>query len=140
MKNYQMIQADNENIKSAFIIIKPGFLNLSEKILNIFKEHDWTIKKIRTTKLTLAQAHELYKPHKKEEWYKPLCFYMSNGLSTGIILQKRFEKNTSKQDAFNEISELKEEIRKQWTESDMRNVIHSSDNEDRFNIESGIYF
>lgn len=140
MKTIQKIIAEEKNNHSAFIIIKPGFLNLSEKILKIFKEQGWEIKKIRTTKLTLAQARELYRPHKKEEWYKPLCDYMSNGLSTGVILQKKFEEGVSKQKAFNEVAEIKDEIRKQWAESDMRNVLHSSDNYDRFIIESGIYF
>ena len=42
-------------------------------------------------------------------------------------------------DPLKEIAEIKDEIRKKWSESEMRNVIHSTDDPGRLKTEIGIF-
>lgn len=125
-----------KNTKSIFVIIKPGFLPLCSKILQIFEEKGWNISQLRTKQLLLSEARELYSIHKKEDFYDDLCKYMSSGLTMAFI----FSKNNATGDIFEETGKIKDIIRKKWGESDMRNVIHSSDSLEHMNKEASIYF
>lgn len=125
-----------KNTKSIFVIIKPGFLPLCSKILQIFEEKGWNISQLRTKQLLLSEARALYSIHKKEDFYDDLCKYMSSGLTMAFI----FSKNNATGDIFEETGKIKDIIRKKWGESDMRNVIHSSDSFEHMNEEASIYF
>lgn len=116
------------------VVIKPGFESLLEKLLSIFKENNYTIVKSKTTRLTLDQAKRLYITHKKEDFYSNLCNYMCSGPTTAMILKKKSE------NIFDEFAKLKDKIREDFGESDMRNVIHSSDSYKSFTHESQVYF
>ena len=59
---------------------------------------------------------------------------MSSDLSTGIIVTKKT--NTP----FEEIAEIKDKFRKKYAESDMRNVMHSSDSRESMDKEMYCYF
>ena len=59
---------------------------------------------------------------------------MSSGLSTAMILYKKSD------DIFKDFAKLKDEIREKYGESDMRNVLHSSDSYKNFTHESQVYF
>ena len=48
-----------------FIIIKPGFLNLSGKIIKKFEDSGYEIKQSKTKKLLLSEAKELYSSMQK---------------------------------------------------------------------------
>ena len=63
-----------------FVIIKPGFYNLSSELFKIFTEHGYTTVKSKTKRLTLEEAKSLYKVHKKEDFYNDLCKYMSSDI------------------------------------------------------------
>lgn len=117
-----------------FILIKPGFENLLEEMCQIFKEEGYEIIKTRTKKLMMEEAKELYKVHSQEDFYEDLCNYMSSGLSTAMILYKKSD------NIFKEFKKLKDKIREKYEESDMRNVIHSSDSYKNFTHESQVYF
>ena len=41
---------------------------------------------------------------------------------------------------FKEVDKIKDEIRQRWGESEMKNVIHSSDSLEHMNEEAKIYF
>ena len=125
-----------KNTKSIFVIIKPGFLPLCSKILQIFEEKGWNISQLRTKQLLLSEARALYSIHKKEYFYDDLCKYMSSGLTMAFI----FSKDNATGDIFEETGKIKDIIRKKWGESDMRNVIHSSDSLEHMNKEASIYF
>ena len=71
------------------VVVKPGFENLLGTVCNIFKEHNYTIVKTKSTRLTLQQAKELYKVHRKEDFYDDLCKYMTSGITTAFILKKK---------------------------------------------------
>ena len=115
-------------------VVKPGFDNLLEKLCGIFIENGYTIVKNKTTRLTLEQAKELYKVHAKEDFYSNLCDYMCSGPTTAFILKKKSD------NIFDEFAKLKDKIREDFGESDMRNVIHSSDSYKAFTHEAGVYF
>ena len=124
-----------EQYKKILVVIKPGFLNNAAEILSIYKEKSWKLKFSTIKQLQLSEAEELYKVHKKEDFYKSLCEYMSSDITRAMI----FVKNTDKNE-FEEATTIKDEIRKKWGESDMRNVVHSSDSKENFEHEAGIYF
>lgn len=133
---YQTILESQENTQKVFVVVKPGFLGLNNIIINKFKEHGWSIDKTIVKKLMFKEAKELYKTHKKESFYKPLCEYMSSDICRAFILKK--EKNNK--NPFEEVAGIKEEIRKTYGESDMRNVLHSSDNQENMDHEASIFF
>ncbi len=126
------------NPAEIFIIIKPGFFQYTQDILNRFAEGGWKILKQRSKKLLLQEAKQLYKIHKKEDFYKDLCKYMSSDITTAFIL--RNDKLKQSPDTFKETTKIKDEIRDKYGESDMRNVIHSSDSLEHMNQEKSIYF
>lgn len=128
---------NNGSDQEAFVIIKPGFLHFSKHIIEEFEENGWRLSQIKTKQLLLSEAKKLYKPHKKEDFYESLCKYMSSGQSTAMI----FTKNCPKSDeVFKQVNKIKDKIRDKYSESDMRNVMHSSDSLERLKIEAGIYF
>lgn len=121
--------------KRIFVVIKPGFLNRTAEILQIYKENGWEIESSIVKQLQPIESKELYKIHRKESFYKDLCKYMCSGLTRAII----FKKHTTN-DEFKEATKLKDIIREKWGESDMRNVVHSSDSKEHMEQEARIYF
>lgn len=116
------------------VVIKPGFENLLGTLCSLFKQNQYEIVKTKSKRLLMSEAKELYKVHEKEDFYEDLCKYMSSGLSTAMILYKKSD------NIFKEFEKLKDKIREEYGESDMRNVIHSSDSYKNFTHESQIYF
>lgn len=117
-----------------FVIIKPGFYNLANELFATFVDRGYKIVKSKTKRLTLEEAKSLYEVHKKEDFYNDLCKYMSSDITMAFILKKKSD------NIFNEFAKLKDEIREEYGESDMRNVLHSSDSYKNFTHESQVYF
>ena len=136
IKNYLNAALLTES-QQIFTIIKPGFLNLQDEIVKIFQENGWEIYKNRTMKLSKEQAERLYQIHKKEDFFEPLVKYMSSGLSEAIIYSKSGRTDSG---TFKAVDKIKDEIRKKWGESDMRNVLHSSDSLEHMIEEMSVYF
>ena len=59
---------------------------------------------------------------------------MSSGPSTAFILKK----NTD--NVFNDFAKIKDTVREKYSQSEMRNVLHSSDSYKNFTHEAGVYF
>ena len=118
------------------VVVKPGFEHLLGTLCNMFVKNGYEIVKTRTTRLTLDQAKQLYKVHSKEDFYTSLCEYMASGTTTAFILKK----TTNVFDVFKDFEKLKNKIREEYGESDMRNVLHSSDSYKAFTHESQVYF
>ena len=116
------------------VVLKPGCQQLMGAICNIFKKNGYNIIKTRTKRLSMDEAKELYYVHRKEDFYKSLCEYLSSDITTAFILKKRSD------NIFKEFEKLKEKIREEYGESDMRNVLHSSDSYKSFTHEAGVYF
>lgn len=120
-----------------FTIIKPGFLQYAQQILDIFKEHGWEMDQTRIKALTFDEAKELYKVHKKEDWYEALCRYMSSGVSRAIMFTKPGKQTKQ---TYEDVAKIKEGIRERWGIDDCKNVMHSSDCMSALEHESRFYF
>lgn len=123
--------------KQIFVIIKPGFLQYQQGIIDIFIKNNWSISKLRTKQLLLREAQDLYKMHVNEPFYKDLCKYMSSGPSVGILFTK--PKRTTEV-TIRSVDKIKDLIRSKWGFNEMRNVLHSSDSVENVKRESNIYF
>lgn len=136
MKNLKdYINESIESTKKIFVVVKPGFLDKTVDILNIYKENGWECESTTIKQLMPEEARKLYSVHKKKDFYKSLCEYMISDVTRAFI----FVKETNN-DEFKEASRIKDEIRKKWGESDMRNVVHSSDSKENMEREASIYF
>ena len=117
--------------KQEFVIIKPGFLKYSTRILDELLAKGFVVRNRSIQKLTLETAREIYIPHKDESFYDDLCQYMSSDYSMGVTLL-----NTKGLD----LVAIKDEIRKRYGVDEMRNAIHSSDSVENMKRESKLYF
>ncbi len=124
--------------KYVFVVIKPGFSSMSKDIIDRFDEDGFTVYKTRTKLLSLREAKQLYYVHKDEDFYEELCKYMSSDFTIGILFE--YPSDWTPKEAFSKVDAIKEEIRKEHQESDMRNVLHSSDNLQNMRLESSMYF
>lgn len=123
--------------QKAFIIIKPGFLQYTENIMEILKDAGWVVDRTIVKKLLPQESKKLYEVHKKESFYEDLCNYMSSDISRACILKKIGSKLD---DPFETIAKIKDNIRTEYGESDMRNVMHSSDSYESMVHEASVYF
>lgn len=121
----------------AFTIIKPGFLQYTQEILDIFNEHGWGVDQSIIKTLTYEEAEGLYDVHKDEDWYKSLCEYMSSGPSRAIMFKKDGHQT---KETYNDVAKIKDGIRDKWGIDDCKNVMHSSDSMSALEYESGFYF
>lgn len=128
------MKSDPMLLNHVLAVVKPGNEKIIGELCNRFKESGYDIIKTTVKLLTFDEAKELYKVHAKEDFYEDLCKYMSSGPTTAFILKKTSD------NIFKEFEKLKEDIRNQYGESDMRNVLHSSDSYLNFTHEAGIYF
>lgn len=117
--------------KQEFVIIKPGFLDYSTRILDELLVKGFVVRNRACQLLTYKTAKKIYHMHKDEPFYEDLCRYMSSGVSMGVTLL-----NTRGLD----FSTIKEEIRKKYGIDEMRNAIHSSDSTKNMKRESKLYF
>ena len=128
------IQINNDPGKNEiFVIIKPGFLQLSKEIMKMILNAGFILTKSRVKLLQREEARKLYKIHKDKDFYKDLCKYMASGLSIGLLF--RYDG-----DPFKAFSDIKDSIREKYGESDMRNVIHSADSYEHMLEEQQMYF
>ena len=128
----------NESLQSrVFVVVKPGFLDLSQDIISRFKEDGWEMERTIIKQLLPQESRRLYSVHKHEDFYKDLCKYMASGPCRAIIFVNIKE---NPHDPFASVKVIKDEIRDKYKESDMRNVLHSSDSIDAMAKESSIFF
>lgn len=120
-----------------FVVIKPGSLEHTQYVIEGMEKMGWKLCQTRSKILTLKEAHKLYEPHKKQPFYKDLCEYMISGISRAMIFCRDGKMN---EEVFNEVNAFKDEVRELFGESEMRNVMHSSDSIERVEEESNIYF
>lgn len=118
-----------------FVVIKPGSLDLSQTIIERFKQDGWIVEHTAIKQLLLGEAKVLYQVHKNEPFYNDLCKYMSSDICRAFIFSKSGSKHP-----FEEVKSIKDEIRKEYGESDMRNVLHSSDSQENMDKEASLFF
>lgn len=120
--------------QKAFIVIKPGFLNYTQDIIEMFENDRFVLVDTKLKKLTLQEAQELYSPHKDQPFYDELCAYMSSDSSLGLLFVSDLI------EMFDKVKELKEKARELHGISEMKNTIHGSDSQANVVRESKIYF
>lgn len=121
--------------KEVLVVIKPGFLDKSSQIIDKFARAGFVFKQMRTKQLTMGEAKRMYYVHKDEDFYYRLCKYMTSGPCLGIIFDA-----SGISDPFKITNELKDRIRDQFGEDDMRNCLHSSDNVENMKKEMSVFF
>lgn len=121
--------------KEIFVVVKPGFLDKANQIIDKFARNGFVFKKMRTKQLTMGEAQRMYYVHKDEDFYYKLCKYMSSGPCLGILFDA-----SGIEDPFKITDELKDKIRNQFGMDDMRNCLHSSDNVENMKKESSVFF
>lgn len=135
MKHLTQIINEMINKSKVFVVLKPGSLDLAQIVIERFNQDRWTVSQTTTKKLLPIEAHDLYKVHSKEDFYEDLCEYMCSDICRAFIFEKPNSLNP-----FEEVKKIKEEIREKYGESDMRNVLHSSDSSEAMDNEAGIFF
>ena len=127
-----------------FTMIKPdavknGYVG---KILDAFIEGGFTIRAMRYTQLTKAEAKQFYLVHKDRPFYDDLTDFMSSGPIVAAVLEKEnavvdFRKLIG---ATNPEEAEEGTIRKRFAESMQNNAVHGSDSDENAYIESGFFF
>ena len=135
MKKLTQYLIESLNDSKVFVVLKPGSLDLAQIVISRFEESGWIMDRTTTKQLLPVEAKELYKVHKKEDFYKSLCEYMSSDQCRAFIFKK-----SNILDPFEEVKKIKDEIREKYGESDMRNVLHSSDSKEAMEKEAPIFF
>ena len=135
MKGLVEFLLESENKKRVFVVVKPGSLDLCQNVIERFEVDGWNVCMTTTKQLLLSEARSLYKVHKKESFYKELCNYMSSGPCRAFIFE-----NPKSNNPFDDVKKIKDEIREKYGESDMRNVLHSSDSKENMDHEASIFF
>lgn len=125
-------------------IIKPDAVGSGKagKILAHLEDAGFTIRALKLTRLSAAQAGAFYAVHEGRPFYDELVEFMMSGPVIPMILE-----------ADNAVPKLRETIgatdpaeaaegtvRKLYAESKGRNAIHASDSDDNAAIESAFFF
>ena len=125
-------------------MIKPDAVESNNigNITQMISDAGFSIKAMKLTRLSRAQAQKFYAVHKERPFYDELVEYMTSGPIIAAIL----EKENAVTDFRNLIgstdpSEAKDgTIRKKYAESKGRNAIHGSDSDENAIIESEFHF
>lgn len=127
LNEYIYEQLDESNGLKAFIIVKPGFLDHVDEIIEYAIRKGFILhKKTKPMTISLEDAKELYKSLKDKEYYKDLCEYMSSGK----IVAASFGFDHDKYPGVNSIAcmkDIKQHFRDKYAKDDMKNCMHSSD-------------
>lgn len=130
----EMLSEKHTDVINGFVILKPGFLSHESDFLTLLSNNGWRILQKKRGTLTQEQAEALYFMHKDKDFYNNLCDYMSSGDSLSCSCQKDCN------NPIKDMSTLKDKVRYQWGEDDMKNAMHSSDSIDNVERESNIVF
>lgn len=117
---------------NGFVILKPGFAEHEDNLMKMLSNNDWKIVQKKKTKLTKDQAKLLYLPHKDKDFYNDLCDYMCSDECTCCTCYKDCK------DPIKDMSAIKDKVRQQWGQDDMKNCMHSSDSISNVSRESKI--
>ncbi|MFT6246269.1 MAG: nucleoside-diphosphate kinase [Salibacteraceae bacterium] len=136
------------NIKMAtnktFTMLKPDSIENGNigNILQMITEAGFSIKAMKYTQLSDAQAKEFYAVHAERPFYGELVEYMTSGPIVAAIL----EKDNAVADfrdmigATDPAEAAEGTIRAKYAESKGRNAVHGSDSDENAQIESDFHF
>ena len=127
-----------------FTMLKPDAIENGHigNIINMITEAGFTIKAMKYTQLTEAQAKEFYAVHSERPFYGELVEYMTSGPIVAAIL----EKDNAVADfrtligATDPAEAAEGTIRAAYAENKGRNAVHGSDSDENAQIESDFHF
>lgn len=127
-----------------FTMIKPDAVEAGNigNILQMITDAGFSIKAMKFTQLSEAQAKEFYAVHAERPFYGELVDYMISGPIVAAIL----EKDNAVADfraliGATDPSEAEEgTIRKKYAESKAKNAVHGSDSDENAKIEGDFHF
>lgn len=140
IKNIQKIDMTNRT----FTMIKPDATakGYTGAILDQMIQAGFSVKAMKWTKLTSAQAGQFYEIHKERPFYQELVDFMSSGPIVAAILEKEnavadFRKLIG---ATNPAQAEEGTIRKKFAASVGENAVHGSDSDENAAIEGNFFF
>ena len=127
-----------------FTMLKPDAIENMHmgKILDMIIQAGFSIKAMKYTRLTEAQAGAFYEVHKERPFYGELVSYMTSGPIVAAILEKdNAVEDFRKLIGATDPAEAAEgTIRKYFAESKGRNAVHGSDSDENAAIEGAFHF
>jgi nucleoside-diphosphate kinase len=111
-------------------------------ILDMMVKAGFSIKAMKWTKLTAAQAGEFYAVHKERPFYGELVEFMSSGPIVAAILEKENAVGDFRTliGATNPANAEEGTIRKAYAASVGENAVHGSDSDENAQIEGNFFF
>ncbi|PIB34080.1 nucleoside-diphosphate kinase [Reichenbachiella sp. 5M10] len=127
-----------------FTMIKPDAFadGHTGAILKMIEEAGFTIKAMKTVKLSAEDAGKFYAVHSERPFYGELCSYMSKGPIVAAILEKDNAVADFREliGATNPADAAEGTIRKLYAKSLEANAVHGSDSDENAAIEGSFYF
>jgi nucleoside-diphosphate kinase len=127
-----------------FTMIKPDATGAGHtgKIIDRIIENGFTIKAMKWTQLTLAEAQAFYAVHSERPFFGELTEYMSSGPIVAAILEKdnAMAEFRTLIGATNPAEAAPGTIRADFAESIAANAVHGSDSDENAAIEGSFYF
>lgn len=125
-------------------IIKPDAVGSSKagKILAHVEAAGFTVKAVKMTRLTAAQAGAFYAVHEGRPFYDELVEFMTSGPVMPMVLEADNAVLAFRGviGATDPAEAAEGTVRKLFAESKGRNAIHASDSDENAAIESGFFF
>lgn len=127
-----------------FAMIKPTAVknNHIGAILEMINGAGFTIKAMKFTQLSPAQAAAFYAVHKGKPFYEKLIRFMTSGPIVAILLDKENAVEDFRQliGATNPEKAAEGTIRKRFAISTTENAVHGSDSDENATIEADFFF
>ncbi len=130
--------------KRTFTMLKPDAVGNGHigAILAMIDNAGFTIKAMKYTQLSTADAKAFYEVHKERPFYGELVEYMTSGPIVAAILEKEnaVEEFRTLIGATNPAEAAEGTIRKLYAESIAANAVHGSDSDENAAIEGAFHF
>jgi len=125
-------------------IIKPDAVESGKagKILAHLEGAGFTVKALRMTRLTKAQARAFYAVHEERPFYGDLVNFMTSGPCIPMVLEGEGAVGMLREviGATDPAEAADGTVRKLYAENKERNAIHASDSDENSLIETGFFF
>lgn len=127
-----------------FTMLKPDAIENGHtgKVIDMIIQAGFSIKAMKYTRLTEAQAKEFYAVHAERPFYGELVEYMTSGPIVVAVLEKEnaVEDFRTLIGATNPAEAAEGTVRKLYAESIGRNAVHGSDSDENAEIEAKFHF
>lgn len=125
-------------------ILKPDCVrkNLVGEVIARIQKADFKIVGMKMVRLTKGAAGEFYAVHKQRPFYNDLVEYMTSGACIAMVLEKEkaFEEFRRLIGATNPKEAAPGTIRRDFAESEQRNIVHGSDSPENAEREISFFF